>query len=63
MSKYHILEGGSTQDPRRRYFQVFSRGTTFGDPFPTREQAQAYIDRLEENDAEAARDRDGGIAP
>lgn len=63
MSKYHIQEGGSTQDPRRRYFQVFTRGTIVGDPYPTREQAQAHIDRLEKSDSEATRDRDEGLEP
>ncbi|MGX4728050.1 hypothetical protein [Pseudomonas corrugata] len=61
MSKYHILEGGSTRNPRTRYFQVFIGGKTVGDPYPTREQAQAHIERLEKREAEAERQHDDGL--
>jgi len=57
MSKYHFLEGGSAKDPKTRYFQVFVGGKTVGDPFRTKEDAQAYIKLLEERDAKTARER------
>ena len=63
MSKYHIQEGGSTRNPKTRYFQVFVGGKTVGDPYRSKEDAQGYIKLLEERDAKAARERDEGLEP
>ncbi|WP_156480584.1 SPOR domain-containing protein [Aquipseudomonas alcaligenes] len=47
MSKFHIQEGKGARHGTTLY-QVFLGGKAIGDPFPSREQAEAYIKHLEE---------------
>lgn len=63
MSKFKIVESGGAGKPASRYFQVYIGTKAIGEPWPTKDEALAFVKLLEDREIQARKERDSDFEP